>query len=272
MSVFVDNPVLQKEIRSRLRARRQSRGNRIASYVVTGVVLFLMYFFGLQALWQNNSRSSGNDLYIGLTLGIELTLILFLIPSLTAPIITQEREQQTWNALLLSRLSNWQIVVGKFVSAILPALVILLLFFPLAIIAAITGNIGWERFIWSNLFLLSCILFYSSIGLFWSWTSRRTAAATSATFATVMFFVLITVLIWGLYTTATQSYSTGAHEFFLMWLNPYAALGEILAGGQNGPDHREIGILCTILYFLASFALITMVASRLPFGAKDLEQ
>lgn len=269
MSVFSENPVLTKEIRSRLRARKQGKGNCIAAYCVVGLVVFLLYYYGLQGILSGDARSSGEFLYLFYKVGIEITLILFMAPSLAASAITQEREQQTWNALLLSRLSSAEIVIGKFIAAMLPVLLILLVFAPLTFIAAVLGGIGPIPYLLSNLMLIATLVFFTATSLYWSWFCRRTFVATSFSFSTVMFFVLGTVLIYGLVVTASSERSLNADDFVVMWLNPYYAMSKLL--DKMNPN-EPVGIVCITFYLLAAALLLLLMIRRLPYGAKELEQ
>ncbi len=269
MGVFSENPVLAKEIRSRLRARKQSKGNRFAAYSVVGLVVFLLYFYGLRAMLTGDARSSSEFLYVFYTIGIELTLILFMVPSLASSAITQEREQQTWNALLLSRLTAGEIVMGKFIAALFPVLLVLAVFAPLTFMAAVLGAIDPVQYLLSNLLLLATLAFFTATSLYWSWFCRRTFVATSFAFATVMFFIVGTLLIWGLIVTASGGRSLGTNEFFLMWLNPYVAMTGLL--DQQRPN-ESVGIVCIIVYLLTAALLLLLLIRRLPYGAKELEQ
>jgi ABC-2 type transport system permease protein len=269
MGVFFDNPVLAKEVRTRLRARRQSKASRVAAFVVVGLVVGILYYYGLVALFSSNGRSNGEGLYIFYTLGIELTIILFLIPSLAAAAITQEREQQTWNALLLSRLTAGEIVFGKFFAALLPALIILGLFFPLKLLAAVAAGMPFLRYAISNLLLLATIGFYTAVSLFWSWRCKRTFVATSSSFGTVLLFVIGTFLVFGLFAVASPRRGLSPEEFPPLWVNPYMAMWWTL---ENRSGNLPIALTCLVLYLLGTLVLTLMVTHRLAHGAKELEQ
>lgn len=270
MSVFTENPVLAKEIRSRLRARKQGKGNRFAAFGVVGLVVLLLYYYGLEGILKGDARSSGEFLYLFYKIGIELTLVLFMTPSLAASAITQEREQQTWNALLLSRLTSAEIVIGKFIAATLPILIILLVFAPLTLIAAALGGIGPVPYLLSNLMLLATLAFFTATSLYWSWFCKRTFVATSFSFATVMFFVVGTILIWGLVVTASSGRSPGPDEFVLTWLNPYVAMTKLLS--KSSLQNEGPGLFCIAFYLLGTVLLLFLMIRRLPYGAKELEQ
>jgi ABC-type transport system involved in multi-copper enzyme maturation permease subunit len=269
VTVFSENPVLIKEVRGRLRARRQGRANQIAAYSVIGLVAFLLYFFGLRSLLFGDARANGEGLFLFYRLFIEMLIALFMTPAIAASSITKEREQQTWNALLLSRLTTAEIVIGKYVAALLPTFLVLFLFFPLVLIASAVGQVGVARYVGSTLCLGVTVAFYGALSLFWSWACRRTFVATAFSFASVMFFSLGTLLIWVLVSVAATDRSMSPFDFFLNWLNPWVAM---IALTDNNPRYFFVGVVYMIACLLATLILLLVLIQRLPHGAKELEQ
>ena len=271
MAFWQENPVLVKEVRGRLRARRQSKGSRNAAFFVVGGIVLLLYYFGTRAiLGSGGGASQAEGMYVFFTLGVEMTLILFLVPPLAAGSITQEREQQTWNALLLSRLTAREIVLGKFVAALLPTVLILAIFFPLCLLAAFVGGMPLGAYGMSNLLLLATAAFFTSLSLFWSWAYRRTYVATSASFASVAFFTVGTFLIWGLVETARRSgNSYRVEDFVPMWLNPYLAMWFVLDSGER---HYGQAVFYAAFCLIMSGVLLYVITKRLTKGPKEMEQ
>lgn len=271
MGLLLGNPVLAKEVRSRLRARRQSRGARAAAVFTIGVVLLLFYYYGLGGILEGGTGSA-QGVYSFLFNGLLLTMILFLVPPLAAGAITQEREQQTWNTLLLTRLTAGEIVVGKFVASLLPVLLLLLLVAPLILLAAIAGELSLRVFLLSNLLLLATLAFIAAVSLFCSWALRRTFTATSAAYGVVAFLVVGTYLLYGLWEIGRiNAQQPGREEHFvLLWLNPYHAMGYLLAHEAR----RDLGIGLVYIAFcvLGTLALLFTMTRRLARGPKELEQ
>ena len=266
-----ENPVLIKEVRGRLRARRQSKWGRYTAFIVVGVIVLVMYFFGTRAiLGSNGSASQAEGMYDFFIIGVEMTLILFLVPPLAAGSITQEREQQTWNALLLSRLSAREIVVGKFVAALLPTLLILGVFAPLVLLAAVVGHIPLPAYLLSNALLLGTAGFLTALCLFWSWAYRRTYVATSASFGSVAFLTVGTLLMYGLAEVSRQNSGSRRIEDFLpMWFNPYLPLVQSL---DTGVTNHTSAWFYLAFCLVATIGLLFVVTKRLSKGPKEMEQ
>jgi ABC-type transport system involved in multi-copper enzyme maturation permease subunit len=268
MSVFSENPVLMKEVRSRLRARRQSRSGKVAALLVTSAIVLVLYYFGVRAI----VRSSGNgamDIYGLFVVGIELTLVLFLVPSLAAGAITQEREQQTWNALLLSRLTAGQIVSGKFLAALLPVFIILGLLLPLNLLAAAYAAMPLRVVLLSHGLLYATALFLTALSLFFSWAFRRTYVATAASFASVAFLVIGTYILFAMWALSRSGSTVQDSAFPPMWLNPYRAMVWVV-----DPNDRQLGPPTFDLMFCLAATVVccAVVTRRLGRGPKEMEQ
>ena len=120
MSIFRENPVLEKEISVRLRLTRYSRANRIAVNATLLGAIPVIYFLAWRVMMSPNGGNAAKDFYFCWLEVIGLTCALLLPAALLAGSITREREKQTWNALLLSRLTKSQVVFGKFLGGLFP--------------------------------------------------------------------------------------------------------------------------------------------------------
>lgn len=267
MSVFTENPVLQKELMIRFQLRRQSKANRIVIYTIIGLVIPLVYFFSIRSMVQD--QNTAKDAFGIFVTVLEMSLVVLLTPAMTAGVITLEREKQTWNALLLSRLTHREIVAGKYVGAIVPTLVTLAVFFPLNVIAAVLGKVSLGVFVLAHLLLFATALFYGALGLFCSWACRRTQVSTAVSAGSVAAFVLGTPLAMLLWQTVAFQPQSGdpIMQFTPMWINPYAAMLELL--GSNDM-HPEVAVTCTALSLIGTIGLLTVVASRLAQGPKEM--
>ncbi|HTE20136.1 MAG TPA: hypothetical protein VK689_17365, partial [Armatimonadota bacterium] len=108
---WLENPVLGREFRGRMRGSR--------SYVITGSYTLVVMVFVLGAYWFLAARESGepmNQLAAEVGRGIWLwgclaqaLLLPLMVPAFTCGAITQERERESLELLLLTRQSPMQI-------------------------------------------------------------------------------------------------------------------------------------------------------------------
>ncbi len=266
MSVFTENPVLHKELTTRFNLRRQSKANRIVIYSIVGLIIPLFYWFSLRAMLRDSNAA--RDSYGIFLCALEVSLVVLLTPAMLATSITLEREKQTWNALLLSKLTHGEIVVGKFIGGLLPTVIALAVFFPLNLASAAVAGVSAGQFLLSHILLGATALFYGAVGMFCSWACRRTQVATAAAAGVVAFFTLASPLALSLWQSVAGygSYSNPI-SFLPLWSNPYYAMAE-LAMERNG--HPEIAVLLSIGSLIGAALLLGAVTRRLAQGPKEM--
>src|SRR5690606_29751615 len=109
------NPVLLKEMRQRFRTYRSPLVLLLYLMVVGGFSLCYIYL-----RWRSAPSffqpGSSKDIFMVLSMA-QLGLLAFVVPGLTAGVISGERERQTLNVLLTTELSPLGIVVSKMISS-----------------------------------------------------------------------------------------------------------------------------------------------------------
>jgi ABC-type transport system involved in multi-copper enzyme maturation permease subunit len=275
MSLFRSNPVLNREVGVRLRFARYSKANKVAVYSTLFGLLPMVYFLTLRLLFTSTSTHTGRDFYALWMLLIELTTALLLPAALTASTITGEREKQTWNALLLSRLGDAQIVLGKLMGALVPPAILFGLFFPVNVLAAYVAEVSVSKFLIAHGVILITALLSASLGLLCSWAFRRTQIALVTTVIGLLILTLGSPLIYILAQMTTR-YSTIKSEMFVpLWLNPYYILHSLV----DAPHRLSVGEVDTMAaptntYLMAASLVIAMmlftVVKRLKLGPEEL--
>lgn len=269
MSVWTENPVLRKEVATRLSLRRQSKANQIAIFVLLGAVVPILYWFvGRLILNPSANIHDLRDYYAIFVVGVELGLTVLLAPALTAGAITLEREKQTWNALLLSRLTPREIVWGKFWGSLLPAFVTLSIFLPINLIAAARAGVTLPEFALTHLMLVVTALFYGALGLFCSWACRRTQASTLAATGSVAVLTLGSFLAFVLWQAINNYSGVQAESFLPLWSNPFYVQSAFL--DTNGGGHASIMTAYLSGSGLGVLALLGIVTARLADGPKEM--
>ncbi len=194
-------PVLMKEMRSRM------RGNRTAWLLLTccglGVALALVI---LTLNWPHPALRErvgayptgmaeiGSALHLGITL-FEGVLVLLLTPALTAGVLTSERERQTYEFLLLTRLSAAGIVAGKLLSALSFLVLLLLCLLPVVTLAFIFGGVSPDQLLGTQGILFAMLLAYGVVGVACSARCPKTSTAVAVAYALCLGYTLYPWLI-----------------------------------------------------------------------------
>jgi ABC-type transport system involved in multi-copper enzyme maturation permease subunit len=181
------NPILVKELRSRMRGGR-------AFATLTGVLLLLggmsyALFRMVLATTQNSgtpvSPQIGQTLFTGLAF-LELMMVCGITPAVTAGAISSEQEKLTYEMLLATPLRPASILWGKLVSALSYVFLLLFAAVPMASLVFIFGGVTLRDMVKAMLVLIVVAVMLGVLGLFMSALFRRSGRATVVSYAVVL--------------------------------------------------------------------------------------
>lgn len=233
-SRIMDNPVISKELKSRMRGRQGFI--IIGSYVaLISVVIMLIYLLlAAEGSFSSNDpeflQTVGKVIFSTVVL-LELLMLGFIGPALTAGAISSEREHKTIDLLRTSLLSARALVFGKLSSAVVFLLLLIFTAIPVESFAFFLGGVGMTEMVISTLMLVVTAIFFCTLGLFFSSLSQRTLIATVFSYASILisFIVFILFLFFINILTSTNYPSTFAENvtagitWFLFSTNPFFA-------------------------------------------------
>lgn len=272
------NPVLRKEMKLTVRSFRTA----LMIMIYTGAVAFvtMAVFYGITA----NSFSRGVDLqsYIYLYVAIaalEAGLLLFIVPSLTASTISGERERQTLDLLLSTKLSPLSIILGKLMSSISKVILLIISTIPMFSIIFIYGGVGIGNVLQIVVFFIVTTIFVGSIGVLISTIFKSTKASTAMSYAVVFFIILGTCIILAIYYSFIYSRNAGNNPVsptlpFWIYINPligflsilYNQIGDLpyVLGAANGfIGIKNAWIVNGIIQLLASALCVYLASIKL---------
>lgn len=210
----MDNPIILKELRGRMRGRRAFIV--LICYLVGVSLLIAVVYNQLKpqmSYYQPQFRQTAGLTIFGSVLGFELLMIGFIGPALTAGSITAEREHQTLDLLRTTLISPRTLILGKLGSACSYMLLLVLTPLPIQALAFLIGGIGPEEILISFSILLANIAFFCALGILCSSISQRTLTATIACYSIILVGLLISGLILYGFIQAMNSYtSSGSYS------------------------------------------------------------
>jgi len=240
MYALLNNPVLMKEMRSRMRGVRTP----LLLLACTAITL-IAAVFGLFFFWDGASIAGpqsqqaiagvGKQLFTLLAC-LEGSLVALLTPALTAGAISSEREQQTLETLLLTPLTSRNIVISKLLTSLSFVLLLVGCALPVMAITLAFGGVAPEQIIWVFLLVLASAAFFGAIGIFCSVCFRKTVTAQVMTF--------IICLAWLLLIPFLLSVAASARVTFDELLTPDMLGMLILALGLPA----VVALVVTLLY------------------------
>jgi ABC-2 type transport system permease protein len=187
-----NNPIILKELRSRMRGWRSIAG--LTGFIaLLSLVVSLIYFSvtSLSSMIQVDAlRALGRTIFFTVY-GIELLMVCMASPALTAGAISTEKEQQTYDLLRTTLLSARDLVFGKLLAAISFILLFMVAAIPLQSMAFIFGGLTVGEVVVSVLILTLTGFAFGAVGIFFSSFISKTRVATAASQITSMVFVIV---------------------------------------------------------------------------------
>lgn len=195
MRVNVNNPVLVKEVKLRFRSLKSFTG--ILFYLIA-MSIFVFGFIFLTTSFSGTGffRPEQSFFLFVLLTFIQLGLILFITPGLTAGTISTEREKQTLNILLTTSQTSKQIILGKLSSSIAFLLLMLIAGLPIYSLVFLFGGISPGQLGLIFLFFILTMCAVGSIGVMFSTITKKTIVAMIATYGTMIFLAGVTAFFF----------------------------------------------------------------------------
>lgn len=278
------NPVYKKELKISVRSMRMAWNIVIFNGILAlfALLTFYLIFGGVQyGYTSTNNYSSILRLY-EVILIIEVGLVLFIIPAFTAGSIAGEREKQTLEILLTTKLKPIQIILGKLEASISSLLLILVSSLPVIAIVFSIGGVRYTDLLQVIFMIFVSAIFVGSIGMFFSTVFKKTIMATVLTYGVILFLTIGTVIgivmINSILTINDSSISSVGPGIYIWLFNPAINLMSLLFRQYGNADafssfisavsNQHVGantwfLLSVIVQIVCSILLIVISAKLL---------
>lgn len=185
------NPVMLKEIRTRMRGGRAFAVVSVHLFVLSATLAFAFLVFNssLNASSNLSERRTFGKAIFGLMVWMELIMVSFTAPALTSGAIASERERQTLDLLRVTLLSPSRLVAGKYFSGLVFIFLLLFSALPLLSLAFIIGGVLPEEIMIAVIILAVTAIAFCAVGIFFSSFFSRVLFATVLSYAFAIFLV-----------------------------------------------------------------------------------
>lgn len=207
------NPVFDSSMKRRMRSWR-------APLLLTLYIVFLLVISSTALLTLHYKQVSLGNLRAGLEAYVYLSMMQFMLivlvaPALTVGAISGERERQTLDLLLCTRVSAMHIVLGKLLSSVCFLALLIVSSLPMMMITMFFGGITIADTLVMLLFLLVSAFACCAIGIFCSTAFKRTATATVIAYLAIFAIGVGTVVIPLVLQSAQLSEALSAYNQYL---------------------------------------------------------
>ncbi|MEG0258817.1 MAG: ABC transporter permease subunit [Lysinibacillus sp.] len=271
------NPVLVKELKLRFRSFKSFSGLMfymgVLCIFIAGFLLLTTEFTG-----KGFFRPDTSFMMFAVLTILQMGLVLFITPSLTAGSISSEREKQTLNILLTTTQSSTQIVVGKLFSSVAFLVLMLVAGLPLYSLVFLFGGVAPSQLVSIFLFYLVTVVAIGSIGVMFSTITKKTIVAMIATYGSIIFLGGISAFFFFLTVAFHQMggpNGTSFMTYFWASINPGALMLTLISPSMGDALSEISGIefpvwvTYLIVYVLIIVFSLTIAIKKLRANMKS---
>jgi ABC-type transport system involved in multi-copper enzyme maturation permease subunit len=246
--------LLTKELR--LRLRRERTIWVLITYLLVMTLLGFLFISQTSAYNSNSVSTLGLGLYT-LLVFVQLFLIMFITPAFTATSINGEKERQTFDLLLCSRLSAFELVAGKLVAGLANALLLIAASIPLFSLVFFFGGVGPAQVFQATLVFVVTAIVVGTFGLFCSTLLKRPPVSIAIAY---MFCVIWVITPWLLSFLLQLSapFNGSAQESYIFIGNPILAMISTFTFGV-GPPIGTVSLFGTSLAPWITYTIINLL-------------
>ncbi len=184
------NPVLRREAITTMRNWKTYGALAIFLIITALGVNFFVYV----SMFQNYNLSFDPEnmvvLYIVLA-SIQMGLVMLMAPAVAAGSISGERERQTLDLLLVTKMSSFSIVMGKLMASLMYILLLIVGSLPIFGIAFYFGSVSVLQILELFLFVLVSACMVGAVSVYFSCVFKKTITSI------VLMYLVIGVLCFG---------------------------------------------------------------------------
>lgn len=199
------NPVFRREVRTVLRTWKTFVA--ISLYIlclaaVTGLTLLTLHN---NLMYNGFNPQSTTNMYTMMA-GFQLGLIALIVPALTGGAISGERERQTFDLMLVTKMSTFSIILGKLLSSLVVVLLMIVAALPVFGVILYYGGVSLAHLVTMSLFFLVASAMIGSVAILFSSLFKRTVVAIVATYLVLVCLALGTIFFMLIFSQIASSF------------------------------------------------------------------
>lgn len=269
------NPVLDKEFRLRMRTPRSMWALFFYLFVIGAMAFGFIYVTTVLSNGNSSTFDPNQSRMMFYFISIvQLGLVAFMAPGLTAGVISGEREKQTLNLLLTTQQSSATIVLSKLISSLGFMLLLVVSTMPVYSVVFLYGGISPKQMLLVFLFFIFIMIVIGSLGVLFSTLFKRTMVSVIVTYGATLFmfagtgflYLLMNRVMDTIYRNGTGSYNPADYGWIghIVACNPIVAIISIFDSGITDSVFNTTGANSPALElwqeFIIIYSVVTVVA------------
>ncbi|KAB2337477.1 ABC transporter permease [Cytobacillus depressus] len=225
MKNIITNPVLNKEFKLRFRSFKSFLGILFYLLAIGIIIVGFVFIESLSNTQGFFKPAQSRSIFIMLSF-LQLALILFITPGLTAGVISSERERQTLNIMLTTTQSSASIILSKLISSISYLLLLIIASLPLYSFVFLFGGISPGQVLTTISFYIFTMIAFGSVGVMFSTLIRKTIVSMVTSYGVTLFMAGGTAFLTLIFMQLAMRYgysgtpSSNPFVYFMAMLNP----------------------------------------------------
>lgn len=208
------NPVFRREIMTSLRSLKSYVS--IMLYVLVLALVAGLSLFATSSGTSYSFRLSDTKYIYAFLAGFQFGLALLITPALTAGAISSEREKQTLNLLLITKMSPLSIAMGKLTSSLITILLMMIASMPVYAIIFYYGGLSLLNLLGMMGYTMLISAMIGSIAIFFSSFIKKTIGATVLTYIVILAFTAGTFFLMAMTYVIFEGMLYGNGDFYAL--------------------------------------------------------
>ncbi len=230
----------------------QRRSNTASAVIVPGAPIAVQ-----NGLTREELAALGESFFYTMT-GIQLTIVLLAAPAVAAGTICQDRARGTLLHMMVTDLSDAEIVLGKLGSRLLPLLTWLVCGIPVTAIVALLGGVDYNALFGAFMIAVTLGVLGCCMAMFVSVWAKKTHEVIMAVYSLQIVYLLALPWWWGM----THWSGTSAPPEWFQRLNPFHLAYEPYTKPNVTELHHYLIFIGTGLGLSVILTLITTLTLR----------
>gem|GEM_PF-4026839 len=230
---LMNNPIVKREIKQTFRKAKIFWMLAVYLFALAGTSFMILG--NVTSIYDAYNPMLPSIMYF-VILGMQMLLLTLITPINTSTAISGEKERQTFDLLIITKTSMYDIIMGKLLSSLMITGIMIILSMPVYAVVFYYGGVSVIQFLLNQVYLLCYAAMIGSLGIVFSATMKKSTAASTATIALIF---AMTIGVW---------MALGMFALMAMALTRSDTVGKVV---------------CTLFTFNPIISFISMVDSQM---------